>query len=117
MDLVSPDDILNACKQLQDLPELQLKLVKYKSGLLVVQNQSCDNEELLAKTVQYVEQAGALTPLQLSARLSVSVQLARQRLEEAESVGRLCRDESLEGLKFFPNKFIFPPPQDRLKVE
>lgn len=106
MDLVSPDDILNACKQLEQLPEPKLRLFKYKSGLLVVQNQSCDNEELLNKTVELVERAGSLTPLQLSARLMVSMQLARQRLEEAESVGKLCRDESLEGLKFYPNKFI-----------
>lgn len=107
MDLVSPDDILSACRQLQELPELQLKLVKYKSGLLVVQNQSCDNEELLNKTLQYVEQAETgLTPLQLSARISVSVQLARHRLDEAESAGLLCRDESLEGLKYYPNKFL-----------
>lgn len=107
MDLVSPDDILNACKQLEHLPELQLRLFKYKSGLLVVQNQSCDNEELLNKTMELVERAGSLTPLQLSARLMVSMQLARQRLEEAESVGKLCRDESLEGLKFYPNKFNY----------
>lgn len=106
MDLVSPDDILTACRQFQDLPELQLNLVRYKSGLLVVQNQSCDNEELLNKTLHYVEQAGYLTPLQLSARLSVSVQLARQRLDEAESAGKLCRDESIEGLRFYPNKFV-----------
>lgn len=105
MDLVSPDDILSACKQLECLPELQLKLVEYKSGLLVVQNQTCDSDELIRKTVQHVEQASCLSPLQLSARLTVSVQLARQRLEEAELAGKLCRDESLEGLKFFPNKF------------
>jgi ESCRT-II complex subunit VPS36 len=106
MDLVSPEDILNACKQLEQLPNLQLRLFQYKSGLLVVQNQSCDNEAVLNKTVELVEKAGSLTPIQLSARLSVSVQLARQRLEEAESVGKLCRDESLEGLKFYTNKFI-----------
>ena len=104
--LVSPDDILCACKQMHTLPELQLKLIEYRSGLLVVQNQSCDSGELLDKTVQYVEQAGSLTSLQLSARMSVSVQLARQRLDEAEAIGRLCRDETLEGLKFFPNKFL-----------
>lgn len=106
MDLVSPDDILQACRHLEELSEAQLKLMRYKSGLLVVQNQACDNEELLNRTVQFVEQAGHLSPLQLSARLSVSVQLARQRLEEAEGVGRLCRDQSLEGLRFYPNKFF-----------
>lgn len=106
MDLVSPDDILNACKQFQDLPELQLKLTKYQSGLLVVQNDSCDNEEILQRTVDYVTQAGCLSALGLSVRLLSSVQLARQRLEEAEAKGKLCRDESSEGLKFYPNKFL-----------
>lgn len=112
MDLVSPDDILNACRQMQNLPELQLNLVQYKSGLLVIQNQSCDNEEILNKTLYLVEQAKCLTPLQLSARLSIPVQLARQRLDEAENVGKLCRDESIEGLKFYPNKFLIQDGSD-----
>ena len=106
MDLISPDDILSACKHMQNLPELQLKLVQYKSGLLVIQNQSCDNEAILDKTVKLVEQSSCLTPLQLSSRLSIPIQLARLRLDEAESAGRLCRDESVEGLKFYPNKFL-----------
>lgn len=106
MDLVSPDDILQSCKQMGDIPDLQLKLVQYKSGLLVVQNRLCDNQEIVDKTSEMVENAGFLTPLQLSSRLSISVQLARQRLDEAESLGRLCRDESLEGLRFYPNKFL-----------
>jgi len=106
IDLVSPDDILQACMQLENLPELELKLARYKSGLLVVQKQSCDNEELVDKTLQHVANSGCLSPLQLSARLSISVQLARQRLEEAEAHGKLCRDQSLEGLKFYPNKFF-----------
>lgn len=106
MDLVSPDDILNACQLLQSLPDSQLKLYRYKSGLLVVQNQLCDNEEIIVRMVNLVEQAGCLTALQLSARLTISVQLARQRLDEAEYAGKLCRDESIEGLKFYPNKFL-----------
>lgn len=106
MNLVSPDDILNACNQMQNVPELQLKLIKFPSGLYVIQKQSCDNEDLLNKTVELVSKAECLTPLQFSARLSIPVQLARQRLYEAESVGKLCRDESIEGLRFYPNKFL-----------
>lgn len=106
LDLVSPDDILTACKHFAGMPELQLKMVQYKSGLMVVQRQICDNEDILHKTVQFVEQSGSLTPVQLAARLAVSVQLARQRLIEAEAAGKLCRDESVEGLKFYPNKFL-----------
>lgn len=106
MDLVSPDDIKNACERMQNIPELQLRLVQYKSGLLVIQSQTCDSEEILGKTTSMVEQAGCLTPLQLASRLSISVQLARQRLCQAELEGKLCRDESIEGLKFYPNKFL-----------
>ena len=106
MNLVSPDDILQACRHLGSLPELQLNLMQFKSGLLIVESQSCDRGNLLDRTVELVEQAECLSPLQLSARQSISVQLARQRLEEAEAAGRLCRDQSLEGLKFYPNKFV-----------
>lgn len=106
MDLISPDDIKNACERLQNIPELQLKLVQYKSGLLVIQSQTCENLEISEKTINLVDQAGCLTPLQLASRLSISVQLARQRLCEAELEGKLCRDESIEGLKFYPNKFL-----------
>lgn len=106
MDLVSPDDIMQASELMSSLPELQLKLVKYNSGLLVLQKRSHDSVDILDKTVQLVEQVGYLTPLQLASRLMIPVQLARQRLTEAETVGRLCRDESLEGLRFFPNKFL-----------
>lgn len=106
LDLVSPDDIMNACKQMQNIPELELKMVQYRSGLLVIQNQLCDNEQILDATLKLVDQAGCLTPIQLSARQSIPVQLARQRLCEAEEIGKLCRDESLEGLKFYPNKFL-----------
>lgn len=106
MDLVSPYDIREACKLLQSLPDSQLKLYEYKSGLLVIQNQLCEDVEILDKTVELVEQAGCLTALQLSARLTISVQLARQRLVEAESASKVCRDESIEGLKFYPNRFL-----------
>lgn len=109
MDLVSPDDIMNSCKQLQNMPELQLKLVQYQSGLLVVQKQTSDDVDIIDKTVELVEQIECLTPIELATRQSISVQLARQRLCEAESLGKLCRDESIEGLKFYPNKFISQP--------
>lgn len=106
LDLVSPDDIKEACRLLKDIPEAQLTLVQYASGLLVVQKQTCDDQEILRKTLELVEQAECLTPLQLASRLSIPVQLARQRLREAETDGKLCRDESIEGLKFYPNLFM-----------
>lgn len=106
MELVSTDDIMEACGRMNNMPELGLRLVKYSSGLLLLQKQSCDNEAILDKTLDQVEKAGCLTPLQLAYMSFIPVQLARQRLLDAESVGKLCRDESVEGLKFYPNKFL-----------
>lgn len=106
MDLVSPDDIMEGCKLMEKIPELQLRLVKYSSGLMVVQKLSCDIEAILDKTLEMANQASYLTPLQLASRMSIPIQLARQRLREAEAAGKLCRDESIEGLKFYPNKFL-----------
>ena len=41
------------------------------------------------------------------ARLAgIAVVLAKERLLAAESCGRLVRDDSVEGLKFFPNLFL-----------
>lgn len=106
IDLVSPDDIMEACTRMEYIPGLSLKLHKFSSGLFVVQKQSCDSDDIIEKTSRLVEQAGYLTPLQLASRLSIPVQLARQRLTEAESLKKLCRDESIEGLRFYPNKFL-----------
>lgn len=106
LDLISPDDIMDACKCMSRLPEIPFRLVQYSSGLLVIQKQSCDNESILDTTSKLVGEATSLTSLQLAARLAIPIQLARQRLTEAETAGLLCRDESIEGLRFYPNKFI-----------
>lgn len=46
------------------------------------------------------------TAQELALKLSISLSLARQRLLLAEKNGLLCRDESIQGLSFFPNKFL-----------
>lgn len=38
--------------------------------------------------------------------MAVSVILARERLLAAEAEGRLVRDDTVEGLRFYPNKFL-----------
>jgi hypothetical protein len=47
-----------------------------------------------------------ITPLELARELSISLMLAKQRLLAAEQAKRLCRDETVEGLQFFPNFFL-----------
>ena len=41
--------------------------------------------------------------------LNVTMTFTICRLLSAEKLGGLCRDESVEGLRFYPNMFLTPP--------
>ena len=47
-----------------------------------------------------------LSASELSVLSGVSVILAAERLLEAEKAGEACRDDSVEGLRFYHNRFI-----------
>lgn len=49
---------------------------------------------------------GSITAEELATFLNISVMLARQRLLVTETCGKCCRDESIEGLRFYPNLFL-----------
>lgn len=53
-----------------------------------------------------VEKAESLSVEELAQLLSISLLLAQERLQTAERAGKICRDESIEGLRFFPNRFL-----------
>lgn len=112
VNLLSPEDVRNACRYLNDMPDIGLRLVRYSSGLMVLQNFDSDIETFQQGTVNLVKQLKCMTPPQMALRLSIPVQLARQRLTECEKAGLLCRDESIEGLSFYPNRFLNPIEQD-----
>lgn len=43
---------------------------------------------------------------ELAQLLSISLLLAQERLLTAERAGKICRDDSIEGLRFYPNLFL-----------
>lgn len=53
-----------------------------------------------------VESSGSLTGDELARLIGLSVVLARERLLAAEKIGKLCRDDTTEGLRFYPNLFL-----------
>lgn len=53
-----------------------------------------------------VEEAKSLSVEELATALSISLLLAQERLLTAERLGKVCRDESIEGLRFYPNLFL-----------
>uniref|UniRef100_A0A673HJW4 Vacuolar protein-sorting-associated protein 36 n=1 Tax=Sinocyclocheilus rhinocerous TaxID=307959 RepID=A0A673HJW4_9TELE len=104
LELLSPEDLVNACKMLESL-KLPLRLRVFDSGVMVVQLQSHSEEEMIASALDNVSDKGSLTAEEFAKLLGLSVLLAKERLLLAEKMGHLCRDDSVEGLRFYPNLF------------
>jgi len=106
LELVSPEDLLQACKSLK-LAQLPMSLHAFPSGVLVLRTSNHDSEEALQSIINLVESHGSMTPEELSqAAPPLSVILGKERLLDAEGQGHLVRDDSVEGLRFYPNKFL-----------
>jgi len=105
LELLSPDDLLNACKMLANLP-LPLKLRQFDSGVLVLQSNLHDDDVVITQTSQLVEESTSLSAQELANMLDISVLLAKERLLLAEKVAGVCRDDSSSGLRFYPNLFL-----------
>ncbi|XP_045544806.1 vacuolar protein-sorting-associated protein 36 isoform X1 [Salmo salar] len=104
MELLSPEDLVNACKLFESL-KLPLRLRVFDSGVMVVQLQSHSEEEMISSALDNVTDKGSLTAEEFAKLLGLSVLLSKERLLLAEKMGHLCRDDSVEGLRFYPNLF------------
>ncbi|XP_031628014.1 vacuolar protein-sorting-associated protein 36 [Contarinia nasturtii] len=102
LELLSPEDLLNACQML-DGP---IKLRKFPSGAMVLQIETHSDEIVSQETFEAVEKAKSITVEELAQLLSISLLLAQERLLTAERAGKICRDDSIEGLRFYPNLFL-----------
>ncbi|CAH2224978.1 vacuolar -sorting-associated 36 [Pelobates cultripes] len=105
MELLSPEDLVNACRMLESL-KLPLRLRIFDSGVMVIELQSHNEEEMVASALETVSEKGSLTSEEFAKIVGMSVLLAKERLLLAESMGHLCRDDSVEGLRFYPNLFL-----------
>ncbi|XP_028397949.1 vacuolar protein-sorting-associated protein 36-like [Dendronephthya gigantea] len=108
MELVSPEDLVNASRQFESL-KLPLRLRSFDSGVLVIQSSNHSDEEVIRDTRDKLFSNKCLTADELSKILGLSVMLAKERLLVTEKVGKACRDDSVEGLKFYPNFFLETP--------
>lgn len=106
LDLLSPEDLMHACYLMNSDTSSPVKLKKFDSGVLALQSSLCDESITLKKTVEALQKNGSLSAQELSTLIGVSVVLAKEYLLSAEKNGRSCRDESIEGLRFYLNKFL-----------
>ncbi|NXJ97550.1 VPS36 protein, partial [Corythaixoides concolor] len=84
----------------------------FDSGVMVIELQSHNEEEMVASALETVSEKGSLTADEFAKLVGMSVLLAKERqviipvLLLAEKMGHLCRDDSVEGLRFYPNLFL-----------
>jgi ESCRT-II complex subunit VPS36 len=124
IELVSPLDFERAAKMWETL-QLPIRLRRFKSGLLVVQERSRTDEKTIASLLAWLRQSvangstdqltGQLTAIQgfgrsitaqeTAERFGWSVGVASEELDMAEDIGALCRDQCLDGVRFWENQF------------
>ncbi|CAJ0581223.1 unnamed protein product, partial [Mesorhabditis spiculigera] len=105
LELLSPEDLLNACAALSKV-DTPLELHRFPSGVLVLQLKSANVESTVDGTVSLVGSEGSLSATELAATQGITMVLAKERLLAAESKGLLCRDDTVEGLRFYENEFL-----------
>uniref|UniRef100_A0A915DFQ6 Vacuolar protein-sorting-associated protein 36 n=1 Tax=Ditylenchus dipsaci TaxID=166011 RepID=A0A915DFQ6_9BILA len=108
VELLSPEDLLNACQKLDKI-DSPLGLFTFESGVTVIQLRDTNPELITDEISQVVESLGSADAAQLAKVSGVSLVLATERLRAAEAQSKICRDDSIEGLVFYPNKFLSPP--------
>jgi ESCRT-II complex subunit VPS36 len=109
----------------QATPRLSLgmSLRTFPSGLIVLQDDSVDETSYAAKLADLAVAAmsfpekqqgspdghgvevGGITPDIVASQMHISAVLAKEQLLAAEQLGSLVRDETVEGIRYFPNLF------------
>jgi len=122
VELVSPSDFHKAAEAWDRLG-LPVKLRRFKSGLLVVQRRDASDEKTVSQVKQWLNSLRetepeqpppwdwsrygiGVTAQQAAAKFGWSLGVAVEELELAEERGALCREEGVEGLKFWLNHLI-----------
>lgn len=119
VELVSPSDFQRAAELWEKL-KLPVRLRRFKSGLLVVQRYDWSDEKTVGQLHVWMEElrrvppdeavpwdwmqfGRAVTAQEAAQRFQWSVGVAAEELEMAEDRGILCREEGIEGLRFWSN--------------
>ncbi|KAJ1530931.1 hypothetical protein ONE63_005769 [Megalurothrips usitatus] len=105
LELLSPEDLMTACRLMSSL-QLGLCLRTFDSGATVLQLSDHNDTIIVESTAGTLEEHRSLSATELAKILGISVLLAKERLLTTEKQGRACRDESLEGVRFYPNLFL-----------
>jgi ESCRT-II complex subunit VPS36 len=106
--LISPDDLLNSCKQFNIKFKLNMKYFVYKdTNLHVLQiNEVLYDDAKLNRIYDCIKSNKCSSAENLSKLLNLNVLVIKQQLLYSESIGQLCRDDTNYGLYFYINLFV-----------
>jgi ESCRT-II complex subunit VPS36 len=122
VELVSPADFEKAAR-MWDTLKLPVRLRQFKSGLLVVQGRDRTDEKTIASLLAWLKllhqeppardvtwdwqmYGRGVTAQETAERFGWSVGVATEELEMAEEAGALCREQGLDGFRFWENWLI-----------
>ncbi|KAF2264029.1 Vps36-domain-containing protein [Lojkania enalia] len=125
VELVSPTDFEQAARMWDKL-RLPVRLRKFKSGLLVVQGRERTDQKTIGSLLAWLRQlhdeppttellwdwqayGRGVTAQETAERFGWSVGVATEELEMAEESGALCREQGLDGLRFWENWLVQMP--------
>ncbi|CAG8390526.1 unnamed protein product [Penicillium salamii] len=128
VELASPSDFQKAAELWEKL-KLPVRLRRFKSGLLVVQRYDWSDDKTIGKLQDWIGElrrvppddpvpwdwslfGQAITAQEAAHRFKWSVGVAAEELEMAEDRGILCREEGIEGLRFWYNYMSLSPDSD-----
>jgi ESCRT-II complex subunit VPS36 len=127
VELVSPADFEKAAQMWEKL-RLPIRLRRFRSGLLVVQGTDRTDERTISTILSWLrelhkelptEDVGwdwqtygrGVTIQEAATRFGWSMGVATEELEMAEERGVLCRDQGLDGVRFWENWLSQVPPE------
>jgi ESCRT-II complex subunit VPS36 len=122
VELISPADFEKAAR-MWDTLKLPVRLRQFKSGLLVVQGRDRTDEKTVASLLAWLKgmhleppaaevtwdwqmYGRGVTALETADRFGWSVGVATEELEMAEEAGALCREQGLDGFRFWENWLV-----------
>lgn len=108
LSLVSPQDLFRAATQMKSL-SMAFELKSFDSGVHVLVESNQMNSDAMSNRIVEIlhqEQEFGVTATLIASRLNISVIVAKEQMLVAEKGGLICRDDSMNGLFFYPNIFL-----------
>jgi ESCRT-II complex subunit VPS36 len=105
VELVSPEDLLNACHCLERM-KLPIQLREFESKVKVLQHESFNDDVCVATAISLLDEHYSMTPQEYATLANIPLLLAKHSLILSEKRGKACRDESVEGVRFYQNLFF-----------